>query len=402
MPLLLNLPVASARASATVLTNSVLAYLGSESQAQVAALKGLHASGEVAPILSSIASSSPQALPFLASVRARCATFESGTLAPWAKDMDRHALDLLRVLYGPAMTPLLALDPYSPLPWMQALVSQAKVSETVRPSGDGVEFLRKFGWRRQVHGLHHAAQPSELLAVLYTAFVGGGMPPSIATLDATTGGAGEGDTASLPPSNQGLWGPSPSTVWGETPGTSPPPTTAAFYSVGSPASIGKGLKLGTRIIYTHAASLALTAPHLNTFCTLSPIPGFMAWLGVKNPLLHQGLTGRVWWREESGKALQFQASQALLAYLHSHERGAPVCRVAAFHLGNGARLGRICGGADATPGGLKRSAGFMVNYVYSENGGEGLKETMEDRAPRFASEPLKVLGEQVPSLVFSP
>ena len=79
-----------------------------------------------------------------------------------------------------------------------------------------------------------------------------------------------------------------------------------------------------------------------------------------------------------------------------------MCRVAAFHLGNGARLGRICGGADTTPGGLKRSAGFMVNYVYSESGGGGLKETMEDRAPRFASEPLKVLGEQAPSLVFSP
>jgi malonyl-CoA decarboxylase len=41
--------------------------------------------------------------------------------------------------------------------------------------------------------------------------------------------------------------------------------------------------------------------------------------------------------------------------------GDPVAR---FHLGNGARLHRIHGGADLSLKGRKQSAGIMVNYLY--------------------------------------
>ncbi len=40
-------------------------------------------------------------------------------------------------------------------------------------------------------------------------------------------------------------------------------------------------------------------------------------------------------------------------------------RVAHFHLSNGARLERINWLADTSVSGLERSAGIMVNYVYS-------------------------------------
>jgi malonyl-CoA decarboxylase len=38
--------------------------------------------------------------------------------------------------------------------------------------------------------------------------------------------------------------------------------------------------------------------------------------------------------------------------------------VARFHLGNGARLHRIHGGADLSVKGREQSAGIMVNYLY--------------------------------------
>ena len=38
--------------------------------------------------------------------------------------------------------------------------------------------------------------------------------------------------------------------------------------------------------------------------------------------------------------------------------------VARFHLGNGARLHRLHGGADLSAKGREQSAGIMVNYLY--------------------------------------
>jgi hypothetical protein len=72
--------------------------------------------------------------------------------------------------------------------------------------------------------------------------------------------------------------------------------------------------------------------------------------------------------------------------LRGGPRGGPGCKVAAFHLGNGAALGRVCGGADGTSGGLLRSGGLMANYVYSDAGAEGLRATVEERAGAFAED----------------
>jgi malonyl-CoA decarboxylase len=43
---------------------------------------------------------------------------------------------------------------------------------------------------------------------------------------------------------------------------------------------------------------------------------------------------------------------------------APIDPVARFHLGNGARLHRMHGGADLSVKGREQSAGIMVNYLY--------------------------------------
>jgi hypothetical protein len=433
------------------------AYLASPAPAQEAALASLHAACAPDPAapLARAAAASPRALPFLASVRQRCSAAEGGSGAPWARDVDAAALRVLRPLYGPALTPLQQLLPQGGAPWMRTLVAGAQRADTVRPARDAHDFHLKFGWRRLVYGLHHAAQPEELLAVLYAALLPG-MPSGLAALDAQSGGAGPGRTRELPPARALPWalahaaaGPGRE-AWEGSARTPPlpPPTTAAFYSVGSPAAIARGLRLGTRIIYALAGALAgepaLAAHPLTTFCTLSPVPGFVPWLQALaagsgapgGPALHAalwasqaqgveealgcartagapraaaGLLARLaqpaWWGSPAHPHLPLRAlaGAALRVYLldcAADARGGALCKVAAFHLGNGARLGRMCGGADPSALGLARSAGFLVNYVYSETGAAGLQATQQVQAGRYAGSPASVRAEQAPGLVW--
>ena len=455
---------------------SVAAYLALPAPQQVASLAALHAASPAdaaGPFFRAV-SSAPQAFEFLSSVRSLCcAPPGSGEEPPWAGALDAGALAALRPLYGPSQTPLQQLLPGSPEPWMAALVESARSGERVRPTADAAEFARKFGWRRMVFGLHHAAQPRELLAALYAALLPA-MPPSIAALDAQSGGAGPGDPSPPPP------GAAPWTLCRlgtEQQAAARPPTTAAFYSVGSPAPLARGLRLGTRIIYALADTLArsphLAAQPLTTFCTLSPVPGFVPWLrgaaaalgggggggsprevaqslegalqacvaagqqqrqqlaGCSRPppgqwpsLLPPLLTPHIasvlqrprWWTEAGGPpggagqlglqralaatALEFYLLRARSPSARGEGGGGPLCKVAAFHLANGARMGRLCGGADPTPEGLKRSGGFMVNYIYSDSGVDGLKATQGVFAPEYHRDPSAVLDRQRPPVVW--
>lgn len=89
-------------------------------------------------------------------------------------------------------------------------------------------------------------------------------------------------------------------------------------------------------------------------------------------------------------------------YLLLHGRGGgALCHVAAFHLSNGASMGRILWGADESADGITRSAGLMVNYVYSTDGLEGLHATMTEGAPAYARSPSEVLAAQKPEIVDS-
>ena len=62
----------------------------------------------------------------------------------------------------------------------------------------------------------------------------------------------------------------------------------------------------------------------------------------------------------------YEAHTRLCAYylLKVKSGELPKDPVARFHLGNGARLHRIHGGADLSAKGRKQSAGIMVNYLY--------------------------------------
>ncbi len=166
-------------------------------------------------------------------------------------------------------------------------------------------------------------------------------------------------------------------------------TTAVFYSISNCQPGLRGVSLGNFLIKNVVDVLSREFPRLEVFCTLSPVPGFVAWL---EPLLRG--VGRAspvdaiapalaavaatlgtevgrFVADPAGAVerlapLQVPLTQLCAAYLlQVSETGEPARDpVARFHLNNGARLERINWLADTSRKGLRQSLGLMVNYRY--------------------------------------
>lgn len=157
-------------------------------------------------------------------------------------------------------------------------------------------------------------------------------------------------------------------------------TTAVFYSISNCQRGLQGVSFGNFLIKQVVDDLARDLPEIENFVTLSPVPGFAAWLrrlaeddseGLLDEerrarLAHLGTDG--WQREPETVA----ALQPLLLWLAAHyflntktSSGEPVDPVARFHLGNGARLERLNWFADDSEKGIAQGAGLMVNYRYN-------------------------------------
>jgi len=143
---------------------------------------------------------------------------------------------------------------------------------------------------------------------------------------------------------------------------------AIFYSITNCQDGLRGISFGYFLIKQVAEDLRAQLPKLRTFATLSPVPGFAAWLAglrKRGALELPALDVPDWPRQGEQEALAKQLSQACAYYLLQARRGEePLDPVARFHLGNGAMLERVNVLADRSKAGLGRSAGMMVNYVY--------------------------------------
>jgi malonyl-CoA decarboxylase len=147
---------------------------------------------------------------------------------------------------------------------------------------------------------------------------------------------------------------------------------AIFYSITNCQEGLRGVSFGNLLIKQVAEDLGREFPRLNTFATLSPIPGFRKWLAgaaEEHPEL-AGLNAKLdapGWLDDEAAAAEMQktlvrlCAHYLLRAKHGQEPSDPVAR---FHLGNGARLERLNWLGDTSPAGMRRSAGLMVNYVY--------------------------------------
>ena len=158
--------------------------------------------------------------------------------------------------------------------------------------------------------------------------------------------------------------------------------TAVFYSINNCHTGLVGVPLGDFLIKRVVEELRRDRPNLEQFVTLSPVPGFPAWLRevldptfdgerpaldeVRRRALTNMLSRDDWHLDpDSAEVLKDPLTRLVAHYLlHARDGDQARDRVANFHLRNGARLERVNWMANRSPAGIERSHGFRVNYRY--------------------------------------
>ncbi|WP_299437318.1 malonyl-CoA decarboxylase [uncultured Rhodospira sp.] len=186
--------------------------------------------------------------------------------------------------------------------------------------------------------------------------------------------------------------------------------TAIFYSISNAQAGLAGISFGNFLIKQVVERLSHSFPKVNTFSTLSPIPGFRSWLdrrltegeaGLLTQQERKALTQATaadsdsetrsaiskgdfkalvgsseWLRSEPlATALKPPLTRLCARYIvnerrpprHEGRAGSVLDPVAHFHLTNGARVERLNWLGDRSSKGLSQSAGMMVNYLYKLN-----------------------------------
>ena len=196
--------------------------------------------------------------------------------------------------------------------------------------------------------------------------------------------------------------------------------TAIFYSISNCQRGLAGISFGNFLIKRVVELLGAEFRGLKAFATLSPVPGFRAWL---DPLLAAGdvtlltdeefaalrpfapeaengaaalrtvLAGRGWFRTPANKAAEPILVRLAARYLLGESRNKRALDpVAHFHLSNGARVERIVMGADTSGKGVRESATLMVNYQYDLAHIEAYHEAYAGDGKRTASTAVRKLA----------
>jgi len=167
--------------------------------------------------------------------------------------------------------------------------------------------------------------------------------------------------------------------------------TAIFYSISNCQQGLNGISFGDFLIKRVVDALAADLPRLKVFATLSPAPGFRAWLDRQNEAAPGGLLlasernavealgdraagelpallDRPGWHADPQLSAALREPLLRLCARYLVRERAPSGRaldpVAHFHLSNGARVEQLNWLGDVSPKGLEQSAGIMVNYLY--------------------------------------
>ncbi|MDE2002788.1 MAG: malonyl-CoA decarboxylase, partial [Betaproteobacteria bacterium] len=272
-----------------------------------------------------------------------------------AVDADfRH---LLASWFNPGFLQMVRVDWRSPA----YLLEQIIVHEAVHEIRGWNDLRRRLGVDRRCFAFFHPALPDEPLIFVEVALIDR-MADAVAPLLDAQSAAGDPQRA----------------------------TTAVFYSISNCQPGLRGVSLGNFLIKNVVEVLSQEFPRLKMFCTLSPIPGFCAWLNRQlrrdaadaptPPALASTLkviagelgndVTRIAADPESAVGRLAQLKEPLTAlcatYLLSPGDDGEPARdpVARFHLHNGARLERIDWLANASRRGLRESLGLMVNFLY--------------------------------------
>ncbi|KAI8093860.1 malonyl-CoA decarboxylase-domain-containing protein [Halteromyces radiatus] len=149
---------------------------------------------------------------------------------------------------------------------------------------------------------------------------------------------------------------------------------AICYSITTQKGLG-GIHLGNYLIREVISQLQHSFPHLDTFATLSPIPGFRSWL-MEHPQLKKRLIqlGGLHWEKNlfnmpKTSPLSIELLRLCARYILKEKRSnkGALDPVANFHLRNGACAHQLQWMGDISDKGLQESFGIMINYKYIPN-----------------------------------
>jgi malonyl-CoA decarboxylase len=177
-------------------------------------------------------------------------------------------------------------------------------------------------------------------------------------------------------------------------------TMAVFYSISNTQKGLASVSFGNFLIKQVVAELQNELPHLQTFATLSPMPGFAAWLKServgessrwidRSDMVDLELLDIPRWHIDATHLAVLRGTLLRLGARYLMDVRDPAGRlldpVARFHLGNGARLERLNFLGDTSARGLEQSYGLMVNYCYALDDIEKNHEAFAERGTVVAS-----------------
>jgi malonyl-CoA decarboxylase len=166
---------------------------------------------------------------------------------------------------------------------------------------------------------------------------------------------------------------------------------AVFYSISNCQKGLTGISFGNLLIKQVAAELSLSFPQLESFVTLSPIPGLNNWLTSQiEDSEHGHIATAILERRAEPQDLRAMAARYLLFAKRGDDK--PLDPVARFHLGNGAQVYDIHANADTSANGLAQSSGAMVNYLYDLSLTERNHEDFALKSIVAAAKPARALS----------
>ncbi|PUE08936.1 malonyl-CoA decarboxylase [Limnohabitans sp. T6-5] len=296
----------------------------------------------------------PEGMRFLVDLRAQLLPVLKGNKRVWALEAELE--NLFTTWFDVAFLELRRISWDSPASLVEKLIKYEAVHD-IKSWGD---VKNRLDSDRRCYGFFHPSLPDEPLIFVEVAFMNDIASSITPLLDESAAAV---DLAKA--------------------------TTAIFYSISNTQTGLKGVSFGDSLIKRVVETLRADFPKLKTFATLSPIPGFRAWL-TKNADRMLAQTPEKM-QSSLGRAVGFEPPTAehvlsaldnvitlnqrsvlrqwLLAcaaqYLGKEQMdGRPTDPVARFHLGNGARVEQVHWSADLSAKGLKQSWGLMVNYLY--------------------------------------
>jgi len=170
--------------------------------------------------------------------------------------------------------------------------------------------------------------------------------------------------------------------------------TAVFYSISNCQEGLRGISFGNSLIKQVVAELHHELPQLQTFVTLSPIPGLMGHLRAQDDDTARQLVAAAEAGDRDAIAALSDALRTHAARWLAREKrpgGAPADPVARFHLGNGAELHLIHALADVSAQGMAQSASAMVSYLYDLGRVEANHEAFASQNAVAMSKDIKAL-----------